>query len=240
MVFLLRPEMAAEGTDRREGEQHQADEDVGAVEAGEAVEDRAEAEVAGAEAEVHVLVDLDEEEGGAEEPGRNQAEFEAGAVAAADRLQRVVDGEARGDHDRGVHPRHRDRQLVGVRRPARRVDDDPEEEVGGEEGPEKHHLGDDEKEDAERLAVDPRALVGLGWAVVVIAVADGDGGALHQLSLPWTACGSPSAATAVAGRPTSMCSTDLSVISRTRPIRSSSSHCERSPAKVEIRMSSIR
>ena len=42
---------------------------VRAVEAGEAVEDRAEAEVAGAEAEVHVLVDLDEEEGRAQQPG---------------------------------------------------------------------------------------------------------------------------------------------------------------------------
>ena len=44
----------------------QADEDVGAVEAGEAVEDRAEGAVAGAEADVDVLVHLDEEEGRAE------------------------------------------------------------------------------------------------------------------------------------------------------------------------------
>src|SRR5690349_9934048 len=228
VVLHVGAEVAAEGADRREREQHQADEDVGPVETGEAVEDRAEREVAGAETEVHVLVDLDEEKGRAQEPGGDQAEFQAGAVSAADRLQRVVDREARGDEDRRVHASDRDRQLVGVRRPARRVDDHPEEEVGGEEGPEQHHLGDDEEEDAERLAIDPRALVGLRRAVVVIGVVvtDSYGGALHQPSSP----SATAAATAVAGRPTSMCSTDFSVISRTRPIRSSSSHCERSPA----------
>ena len=70
VVLRLGAEVAAEGADRREAEQHQADEDVGAVQAGEAVEDRAEAEVAGAEADVDVLVDLDEEEGRAEQPGQ--------------------------------------------------------------------------------------------------------------------------------------------------------------------------
>src|SRR5215207_2879066 len=205
-------EVPAEGADRGEAEQHQADEDVGAVEAGEAVEDRAEAEVAGAEADVDVLVDLDEEEGRAQHPGQQQADFQPLLVAAADRLQGVVDREAGRDQDRRVDAGDGDRKLVRLRRPAGRVDDDAEEEVGGEEGPEQHHLGDDEEEDAERLAIDPRALVGLGWAVVVIGVADGYRRALHQSSLPWTACGSPSAtaaATAVADRPTSMCSTDL-------------------------------
>src|SRR5262249_20988867 len=61
VFLLLGAEMAAEGADRREAEQTQADEDVGAVEARQAVEDRTEAEVAGAEAEMRVLVDLDEE-----------------------------------------------------------------------------------------------------------------------------------------------------------------------------------
>src|SRR5205809_2167658 len=87
VILLLRAEMAAEGADRGEGEQAEPDEDVGAVEAGEAVEDRAEAEIAGAEAEVDVLVELDEEEGGAEHPGEDQAELETVAVAATDRLQ---------------------------------------------------------------------------------------------------------------------------------------------------------
>ena len=64
-------------------EQQQPDEDVGAVQAGEAVEDRAEGAVAGAEADVDVLVDLDEEEGRAEQPGRREAQL-AAAVAPAD------------------------------------------------------------------------------------------------------------------------------------------------------------
>ena len=49
----------------------------------------------------------------------------------------------------------------GVGRP-RLVADDADEEVGREERPEQHRLADDEKEDAEQLRVDPRALVRLG------------------------------------------------------------------------------
>src|SRR5665811_514062 len=67
VVLGLGPEVAAEGADRGEAEQGEADEDVGAVQAGEAEEDRAEGEVAGAEADVRVLVDLDEEEGRTEQ-----------------------------------------------------------------------------------------------------------------------------------------------------------------------------
>src|SRR5262245_15013286 len=102
VVLRLRPEVAAESANRGEAEQGEADEDVGAVEAGEAVEDRAEGEVASAEADVRVLVHLDEEEGRAEHPGEDEAEFHPAAVAAADRLERIVDREARGDEDRGV------------------------------------------------------------------------------------------------------------------------------------------
>ena len=80
--------------------------------------------------------------------------------------------------------------------------------------------------------------MGLGRAVVLVlglvAVAEGDRGALHQESPP----SATAAATAVAGRPTSMCSTGLSVISRTLPIRSPSSQLDSSPARVEIRTSS--
>ena len=63
MVLGVGPEVAAEGADRGEAEEHETDEDVGAVQAGEAVEDRAEGEIASAEADVGVLVELDEEEG---------------------------------------------------------------------------------------------------------------------------------------------------------------------------------
>jgi hypothetical protein len=94
MILGLGAEVASEGSDRGEAEEQEANEDVGAVEAGEAVEDRAEGEVAGAEADVGVLVYLDEEEGRAEQPGEDQAQFEAAAVAPPDRLQRVVDREA--------------------------------------------------------------------------------------------------------------------------------------------------
>src|SRR6185295_3715250 len=114
----------------------------------------------------------------------------------------------------------------------------PEEEVGGEEGAEQHHLGDDEEEDPQRLAVDSRALVGLRRPVVLLGVAvavpEGDGCALHQDSPP----SATAAATASAPRPTSRCSTGFSVISRTRPIRSSSSQRDFSPLKVEISTSS--
>src|SRR5947208_16921231 len=61
LLRLLR-EVAAPGADVGEGEEHQTDGDVGAVEAGEAVEDRGEGVDAGAEAEVDVLVELDEQE----------------------------------------------------------------------------------------------------------------------------------------------------------------------------------
>src|SRR5829696_1455408 len=114
MVLGRGAEVAAEGADRGEAEQKQADEDVSAVQTGEAVEDRAEAEVAGAEADVDVLVELDEEEGRAEHPGQHQAEFEAGVVALADRLERIVDGEAGGDEDRRVDAGHCDGELEGL------------------------------------------------------------------------------------------------------------------------------
>src|SRR6185312_9372711 len=84
VILRLRAEVASEGADRGEAEEQEADEDVGSVEAGEAVEDRPEGEVAGAEADVRVLVDLDEEEGGAEHPGRDQTEFQALVIATAD------------------------------------------------------------------------------------------------------------------------------------------------------------
>src|SRR5204863_1870224 len=111
MVLRLGAEMAAKGADRGEAEQHQADEDEGAVQAGEAVEDRAEGEIAGVEADGEVLVDLDEEEGGPQQPGQDQAELEPFPVAAADRLKRVVDRKARGDQDRRVDSRHGNREL---------------------------------------------------------------------------------------------------------------------------------
>src|SRR5688572_3466538 len=96
-----------------------------------------------------------------------------------------MDREARGDKDAGVHKRNRDRQLVGLGRPRALVDDAADKEVRSEERPEQHRLGDDEEKNPERLTVDLRALVGLGWAVMLvlgggIAVSEGYGGAFHQ------------------------------------------------------------
>ncbi len=80
--------------------------------------------------------------------------------------------------------------------------------------------------------------VGLGRAVVLVAVADRYGGAFHQDSTPAPAVSRvPSEASS---RPTSTCSIGLSVSSLTFSISPSSSHFDFSPAKVEIRISSIR
>src|SRR6476660_6345200 len=62
LLRLLR-EVAAPGADVGEGQQDEADGHVRAVQAREAVEDRAEGVRVGREVEVGVLVDLDEEEG---------------------------------------------------------------------------------------------------------------------------------------------------------------------------------
>ena len=66
---------------------------------------------------------------------------------------------------------------------------DPDEEVGGEEGPEDHHLGDDEKQHAEQLRLDARGAVGLRRAVAVLVVDAGvaavrDRCGFHQASAP--------------------------------------------------------
>jgi len=74
--------------DRRETEQQQPDKDVGSVQAGEAVEDRAEGEVTGAEADVDVLVDLDE---GRSRPASRSA---AGRVSGPRVYQRRIDSSA--------------------------------------------------------------------------------------------------------------------------------------------------
>ena len=72
-AVVLGREVAAEGADRDEQQQRQADEDVRAVQAGEAVEDRALGAVLRREADVDVLVDLDEQERAAEQERREDA-----------------------------------------------------------------------------------------------------------------------------------------------------------------------
>lgn len=82
--------MPPPGPDVRERQQQQADEDVRSVEAGEAEEDRAERSVTRREADVDVLVDLDEQEGRTEQPGESQAELESAVVVVLDRFERVL------------------------------------------------------------------------------------------------------------------------------------------------------
>ena len=75
-AVLLRGEVPPEGADRREQQQRQADEDVRAVQAGQPVEDRALGEDRRRQAllrQVDVLVDLDEEEGRAEQQRQQRA-----------------------------------------------------------------------------------------------------------------------------------------------------------------------
>ncbi len=59
---------------------------------------------------------------------------------------------------------------TGQARPGRRPGvalGDADEEVGGEERAEDHHLGDDEEQHPEQLGLDPRAAVGRRGAVVL-------------------------------------------------------------------------
>ena len=64
--------------------------DVRAVQPGQAVEDRALRVVGGREPDVDVLVDLDEQEGRAEQEGREDPGLQAEAVALLGRLERPV------------------------------------------------------------------------------------------------------------------------------------------------------
>ena len=77
---------------------------------------------------------------------------------------------------------------------------DPDEEVGREERPEDHDLGDDEKQHPEQLRLDARGAVGRRRAVVLV-LGVGDRGGFH---------GAPYA-TASADSATSTCSTGLFV-----------------------------
>ncbi len=176
-VVVLGREVAAEGADRHEPEDREPHEDVGAVEAREAEEDRAEGLVVRREADPRVLDRLREEEGQAHEEGQDEPCLHPGAVAALDRGQRPVDREARRHEDERVDAGHELRQLELRRRP-RLVPGYADEEVGGEERPEEHHLRGDEQQHPEHARRDPRALVGRGRPVVLERLGVPDAG--HQ------------------------------------------------------------
>src|SRR4029079_12952523 len=106
---------------------------------------------------------------------------------------------------------------------------DPDEEVGREEGPEDHHLGDDEEQHPEQLGLDARGAVGLRRAVAVLVVdagvaAVGDRRGFHQ------AAASSRASTCWTGLPL-FCS-----IFSTRPF---STQAERLEGRVEMTTSEM-
>src|SRR2546421_3792019 len=178
-AVLLRAVVPAEGPHRDHREQREPDEHVRAVQSREPVEDRTLRAVVRREPDVGVLVDLDEQEGRAQQEGREDPGLQAEAVAVLHRGQCPVHGQRRGQQDGRVHARHRDRQLGAVGGPRVGVHD-PDEEVGGEERPEDHHLADDEKQHSEQLGLDPRAAVRLGRVRLVGVLRVGCAGGFHQ------------------------------------------------------------
>src|SRR5690349_1346310 len=100
--MLTLGEVAADGADETDREEEQTGADMGAMEAGDRVEHRAEEVGAGAEAVIDVLERLDAEECYTKHDSADQATNEAGAVAARDGAPGVVHREAAGEQDHGV------------------------------------------------------------------------------------------------------------------------------------------
>ena len=129
-------------------------------------EDRRERVVVRREADARVLDHLRQQERQSHQERQHEPGLHARAVAAADRLQGPVDGEARRDEDRRVDAGDVARELEALGRPRVAVDD-ADEEVRREERAEEHHLGRDEEQHSEDGRADPRALVRDGRAVVL-------------------------------------------------------------------------
>ena len=135
-------------------------------------------------------------------------------VAHLVRVLGPVQRERGRDQDRRVDARDQLRQLRSLGRPVGALHD-PDEEVGREEGPEDHHLGDDEKQHPEQRRVHARGAVGRRRAVVlVLGVTGRDGAGLHQAS--------------TGSSEDSTCSTGLFVAFRTRSTSLSATQRERS------------
>src|SRR6476619_3234717 len=226
-VVMLRREVTLEGSHRRDREERETDEDVGAVQARQPEEDRSKRAVARVEPDVRVLDHLREEERAAEEDGKHEPCAKAVPVVALDRLCRPVDCEARRHENRRVDACDEDWEVVRRRGPrGRRVRvDDPHEEVDREERAEEHRLGGDEEEHPERRRVEPRAAVRERRAVVLVA--GGLGVRAHAAPLP-------------TGAPATTCYTGTPASLRRRSTTSRRSQPERSPAKVETMISSTR
>ena len=144
----------AEGADGGERQQRQADEHVGAVQPGQPVEDRALRVVLRREADVDVLVDLDEQERRAEQEGGEDARPAGRSGCRAWPLERPVHVSDDESRIAVLTPAISFGRSVAFRRPLR-APHDPDEEVGREEGPEDHHLADDEQQHARAAAARP-------------------------------------------------------------------------------------
>ena len=96
--------------------------------------------------------------------------LQAAAVADLVRVLGPVQRERGRHQDRRVDARDQLRQLGALGRPSAPCHD-PDEEVGREEGPEDHDLGDDEKQHPEQRGLDPRGAVGRRRPVVLVLVA---------------------------------------------------------------------
>lgn len=104
-------EVAAQRAHETDGEEEQTDGDVCAVEAGERVEDGAENAGAWAKGVVHIFIELDADEGGAQNDREDQADGEATLIAASDGAPSVVHGDAAGEQDNRVDDGERDVKL---------------------------------------------------------------------------------------------------------------------------------
>src|SRR6476646_4630923 len=223
-VVVLGREMPAERADRHHEQDHQADEDVRSVEAGQAEERRGERGVPRVETEAAVLDELGEEERGAEAEGQDEAGLEACAVALLHRCVGPVHRRARADQDQRVQAGDEDRPVERLRRPdaVDTVVDDAIEEIDREERAEEHDLRRDEEEHAEQRRRDPRAVVDRRRPVVLVRF----GGRAHALTawrtgeITWST-----------GRPVSL---------RSRSTRSRRNQPLFSPGNVEMMISSTR
>ena len=194
-------------------EQRQADEDVGSVQAREAVEDRTLRVVLRGEAEVHVLVDLHGEEGEAEQEGGEQAHLHARSgcsLRAPSSAQCIV----KLDESRIAVFTPATAPGARCRAPGQPVVvHDPDEEVGREERSEEHDLRDDEEQHPEQSGRRPaRTRFASRRAVVLVlvpwAIAADRSGRLHSAAscadtdvLDRLAGGAPHALDQVAAQP---------------------------------------
>ena len=133
--------------------------------------------------------------------------------------------------DRRVHARDRDRELVALEREPLVAGHDPDEEVGREEGPEDHDLGDDEEQHPEQLGLDARGAVRRRRPVV------------RRASCAWAI--EAASMTLLTRRPRPRRRTRRArpacwTRARTRSMRSARSQPERVAGSVEMTMSSTR